>query len=64
VFLNSSYNVRDGRFLGVRAATKFLSTCECWTVTLGIKHDINPSRTSFSFDFSLLGLGPQKSITR
>jgi hypothetical protein len=28
---------------------------------LGLKRDINPAKTSFSFDFSLLGLGNTQS---
>lgn len=58
---SSTYDVRDTRFIGFRASTKFLSFCECWTATLGVKHDINPAKTSFSFDFSLLGLGNSRS---
>jgi hypothetical protein len=61
LFLNSTYNVRDGRFGGIRAATKFLSFCECWSITLGVRRNINPAKTSFTFDFNLLGLGTQKS---
>jgi LPS-assembly protein len=57
----STYDARDSRFLGFRVLTKFLSFCECWTVTLGVKRSINPANTSFSFDFSLLGLGSNKS---
>lgn len=58
---SSTYDVRDSRFIGYRIITKFLSFCECWTATLGIKRDINPAKTSVSFDFSLLGLGNTKS---
>lgn len=59
--VSSSYDVRDSRFIGVRAVSKFLSFCECWTVSLGINQAVNPAKTSFSFDFALLGLGNQKS---
>jgi LPS-assembly protein len=61
ISLNSSYSVRDNRFLGIRAATKLLSTCECWSVTLGVKRSVNPSKTSFNFDFNLLGVGSSRS---
>jgi hypothetical protein len=61
VNVNSTYDARDSRFLGFRVFTKFLSFCECWTATFGVKHDVNPAKTSFSFDFSLLGLGNTKS---
>ncbi len=61
LFLSSTYNVRDNRFGGIRALGKFLSFCECWTITLGVKRNINPAKTSFTFDFNLLGLGTQKS---
>ena len=59
--VNSTYDARDSRFLGFRVITKFLSFCECWTATLGLKRDVNPAKTSFSFDFSLLGLGNSRS---
>ena len=57
----STYDVRDSRFIGFRTVTKFLSFCECWTVTFGVRHDVNPAKTSYSVDFSLLGLGSPKS---
>ncbi len=58
---SSSYNVRDTRFVGARGAAKVLSSCECWAVTFSVNHSINPSKTTFNFDFNLLGLGQQKS---
>ena len=64
LFFSSNYNVRDSRFNGVRVATKILSQCECWSVTLGLKKEINPSRTSVNFDFNLLGLGTPRSTLR
>jgi LPS-assembly protein len=60
-FLSATYDVREGRSLGVRAATKLLSSCECWSMTFRIGQDINPARTTFNFDFTLLGLGSTKS---
>jgi hypothetical protein len=63
-YVNSTYDARENRFLNVRAAAKFLSTCECWTITLGVRRDINPEKTSFNFDFSLLGLGTPRSTLR
>jgi LPS-assembly protein len=61
LLVNGIYSVRDSRFLGIRAATKLLSTCECWSVTLGVRRSVNPSKTSFNFDFNLLGLGSSRS---
>jgi LPS-assembly protein len=61
---NSVYDVISNRFIGVRAGVKLLSSCDCWTMTFGVRHDINPAKTSFGFDFSLLGLGAQKSTLR
>jgi len=58
---SSTYDVRDSRFIGFRATTKLLSFCECWTITFGVKHDVNPAKTSVGVDFSLLGLGNTKS---
>jgi hypothetical protein len=56
---NSTYDARDNRFLGFRASTKLLSFCECWTLTFRVNHNVNPNRTSFNFDFGLLGLSNQ-----
>jgi hypothetical protein len=61
LYATSSYDVRESRFLGVRAAAKLLSTCECWSLTFRVAQDINPAKTSFNFDFTLLGLGSTKS---
>ena len=61
---SSTYDVRDSRFIGFRTNTKFLSFCECWTATFGVSHGVNPKKTSFSVDFSLLGLGNQKSALK
>lgn len=58
---SSTYDALNSQFIGFRAATKILSSCECWSVTLGVNHDINPAKTSFRFDFNLLGLGASKS---
>jgi len=63
VLLNfsSTYDVLDNKFIGFRASTKFLSFCECWTATLGVTHNVNPAKTSFGFNFALLGLGNSRS---
>ncbi|HLN99987.1 MAG TPA: hypothetical protein VK208_16130, partial [Pyrinomonadaceae bacterium] len=61
LFASTNVNALQGRFLNVSAATKYLSMCECWSVTLGVRRDINPAKTSFYFDFNLAGLGSQKN---
>ena len=58
---NSTYDILDNRFIGFRATSKFLSFCECWTITLGVNHNVNPAKTGFSINFNLLGLGNSKS---
>jgi hypothetical protein len=58
---NSTYNARDTRFVGASGAAKILSSCECWSITFSVNHNINPAKTTFNFDFNLLGLGQQKS---
>jgi hypothetical protein len=55
--LDSNVNTRDASIVQSRAAVKILSACECWTVTLSVNKGTNPSRTSVSVSFSLLGLG-------
>lgn len=57
---NTVYDAINNRFIGARAGVKLLSSCDCWTMTLTLKHDINPAKTSFAFNFNLLGLGSQK----
>ena len=64
LFLSPNYDVRGGRSISFRGATKLLSSCECWSVTLRLSHDINPSKTSFNFDFNLVGLGLPKSTLK
>jgi hypothetical protein len=62
--MNATYDVRDARFPGYGGALKLLSQCECWTVTLSLRRNINPAKTSFNFDFNLLGLGSQRSTIK
>jgi LPS-assembly protein len=64
VTFRASYDIANHRFPGFRTAVKVLSGCECWSATLSLKKDINPAKTSFNFDFNLLGLGTQKSSVR
>ncbi|HEV8341216.1 MAG TPA: LPS assembly protein LptD [Candidatus Binatia bacterium] len=63
-YMSSSYDTRDSSFPGYRVATKILSQCECWTLTLSLGRTINPAKTSFNFNFDLLGLGSQRSSLR
>ncbi len=40
-----------------RLGIKYLSRCQCWTLTLSLEQRTNPNRTSIGFKFDLLGLG-------
>jgi len=64
LFGSASVDATQGRFLNFSAATKFLSFCECWSVTLGVRQNINPNKTSVFFDFNLAGLGSQKNTLK
>ncbi len=64
VFLSGGYNIRDHIFPGYRSSIKILSGCECWSLTFTFQHSLNPSKTTFNFDFSLLGLGASRSALR
>ena len=64
LFGTSSVDARQGKFLGFSVATKFLSFCECWSVTLGLRQTVNPDKTSFYFAFSIAGFGNQKSTLK
>jgi hypothetical protein len=64
VLLAASYNIRDHQFPGYHTAVKFMSRCECWSATLSWRHEINPAKNSFNFNFNLLGLGAQKSTVQ
>ena len=64
VSFNSTYDVLNNKYIGFRAGTKLLSSCECWAVTLSLGHNINPAKTSFNVNFNLLGLGTSKSTLR
>ena len=61
--VNSTYSISTNKLIGVRGAVKLLSPCDCWTLTLAVNQTVNPAQTSFSFNFSLLGLGSQKKNT-
>ena len=64
LFASTTVNALEGRFLNFSGATKFLSFCECWSVTLGVRRNVNPAKTSFYFDFNLAGLGSQKTTLK
>jgi hypothetical protein len=63
-YMHATYDVRDARFPGYGGAVKLLSQCECWTVTFSLRRNVNPAKTSFNFDFNLLGLGAQRSTIK
>ncbi len=56
---DTSYNARDGRATSNRGGIKILSQCECWTLSFSVSRGTNPDKTSFKFDFNLLGLSSQ-----
>src|SRR4029077_11477723 len=62
--LTSVYDMNNGRFINTPCAVKLISPCDCWTITLSLSKNINPAKTSFNFDFNLLGLGSQNSQRR
>ena len=64
LYASTNVDARQGKFLNFSAATKFLSFCECWSVTLGVRRNINPAKTSVFFDFNLTGLGNAKSTLK
>lgn len=65
LYFSSTYDARDNRFIGFSAATKIISTCECWSLTLGLRHNTNPSKTTFNVGFPvLLGLGGSRSTLK
>jgi hypothetical protein len=64
VSFTATYDVRDNRFPGYHTFVKYLSSCECWAATLSYRHEINPAKNSFSFDFNLLGLGAQRNTLK
>lgn len=64
VHFDSTYNVRDSSLISVQGATKFLSSCDCWSLALIVRRDINPAKTSVNFAFNLLGMGLQRGTVR
>ena len=54
---DGSYDGAGGRMGMNRAGVKYLSKCDCWTVTMSVDRQINPDRTVFRVKFNLLGLG-------
>jgi LPS-assembly protein len=64
VSFNTTYDILNNKYIGFNAATKLLSSCECWAVTLSVGQNINPAKTSFNFNFNLLGLGSSQSTLR
>ena len=54
---DGNYDGAEGRWTGNRLGFKYLSRCECWTMTLSVEQRTNPDRTGIGFKFNLLGLG-------
>jgi LPS-assembly protein len=61
VAFSANYDLINKTAIGLHGGTKYLSACECWTVTVNINQQVNPAKTGFSFNFNLLGLGQQNS---
>src|SRR5262249_54065480 len=61
--LSSTYSLSNNKLINVRAAVKLLSPCDCWSLTVAVNQTVNPAQTSFSFNFSPLGLGTQRKST-
>jgi len=57
VLYDGSYDGAAGRMGTNRAGVKYLSECECWTVTVSVDRRINPDRTVYGVRFNLPGLG-------
>lgn len=54
---DGNYDGAAGRWGRNELGIKYLSECECWTLTLSVEQRINPDRTSIGFKFEFLGLG-------
>ena len=54
---DGNYDGASGRWEGNELGFKYLSECECWTLTLSVEQRTNPDRTSIGFKFDFLGLG-------
>ena len=54
---DGNYDSAAGRWAENQLGIKYLSRCQCWTVTLSVEQRNNPDRTRIGFKFDLLGLG-------
>jgi len=61
VTFSAVYDLINKTSIGLHGGAKYLSSCECWTVTVNVNQQVNPAKTGFSFSFNLLGLGQQNS---
>jgi LPS-assembly protein len=61
VTFSAYYDLINKTSIGLHGGAKYLSSCECWTVTVNVNQQVNPAKTGFSFNFNLLGLGQQNS---
>lgn len=53
----SRWDDEDGQFIDNRLAFRLESQCDCWIVDLQIADQVNPDRTQFMFEITLVGLG-------
>ena len=54
---DGNYDGASGRWERNELGFKYLSECECWTLTLSVEQRTKPDRTSIGFKFDFLGLG-------
>jgi LPS-assembly protein len=53
----SRYDDITSEFIENRMGLRFISACNCWMLDMDISDKINPNQTSFTFNFTLIGLG-------
>ncbi len=51
------YDVQGGELIQGQALLRFLNSCKCWSVDLGVGQTINPAANQFILSFNLGGLG-------
>ena len=51
------YDIRESQMFESRGLLRFINSCRCWSVDLGVGSQLNPDNRQFLLTFTFMGLG-------
>lgn len=56
------YDILENQFLENFIGMRYISTCDCWSIDIGVSDTSNPNEVQLRAQVSLLGFGPRASL--